>query len=618
MLISTTPDDFVSVPEGNEERGRYVFRREDHALWSHSCPPSPSAPFASLLTMAGSPRVALFLGAVASTLIFSAITLVLIFIPYPSNTINYRLVASTSTPLPQGQYLTTAVGYTNSPVAGQTVIGYDDGSSSTYDVTSNSLVYYSTVYTAATGFPYGFPSSGTSTFVTSDISYIDTQSPTATITSTAANGEVRTSTLYSQGYATAYSTYTTTQAFRTYPGPYRRDAVETVTVTAATPSVTTGQPHIGRQVDSSNAGSSTTSTMTPLPSNTSAQVRAITVGPVVIIWLLVSSVLFIFIALNVGIYYLWKGRKLHRENAERQEAAAAAGTGTAGHPEMQQHAHQQAPQPLDAGHGNDAEEGATTSSPASQKKPIPLRHARSNATCLFIVAILMLIPLGLMVYSAAHFSGNDDYDVGGLSTSYSWSSFSSSGSCLPLDGSAPTSSYYGNYYSNAADGSSCPAGQGMYEATGSLPFSKYALPVVLVLVFGWLLFVSAMTLGVIVCLNRGETRKQRKARKAAEAQKNIMMEAWTAGWQAQQQYADAHRDRSYGQPQQRSAAWQGSWTGGQGGSHRYNPLPTTPHEVQQNEITYEDGVRDEGLAHTRNDADSTVGHQHRSSGGIAL
>lgn len=574
--------------------------------------------------MAPPARLILLLGSIVATLLFSAVTIVVLFIPYPSNTITYHLVESTSTPLPDGQYLTTALGYTYSPVPGVATVTNPDGSQQTYPYTSNSPVYYSTVYTAAVGYPYGFPQRSVITYVTTDTDQVFTRYPTATAVVTLGNGGVSTSTSYAEEYTGIATTYTTTVTSSVYPG-YRRSHSEA----ASAPQPTSIPSRLPRQLGGDATSTSTTSA-TPLPSSTSAELDAITPGPVVIIWLLVCCVDFLFVAGYAGIYYFYKKRKMARQGENGQDGAAETEAIVPVEMQERSQAQQQTP-------GASGEPGAPapapetdTPSPSSSKPALTIRHARCSAACLFIFAILMVVPLGLMMYAAIHFNGDGNYDIGGLSSSSRFSSYTSEG-CLPLDGTSPSLGYGGYYGSgssyNGNDGRSCPAGQGMYEPNddSNLSFSKYGVPVILALVFGWLLFLSAMTLGVVLCMHRGETRKERRARKAAESQRKIMMEAWTAGWQAQQQYGARERSgndavqplyesQTQQQRQRQSAPW-----GNSSGRSVYGPLPATPDDPRPSQTQlavpndqFEDGDNDE------NSHEWAQRSRHRSTGGIAL
>ncbi|PWN30298.1 hypothetical protein BDZ90DRAFT_229314 [Jaminaea rosea] len=502
----------------------------------------------------------LFLGAALATVLFSIVIIIILFVPFGEQTIHYNYVRSTSSSLPNGQYLTAGRVYATSEYLQTVTFG-----SLVHTYTSTDVYPTVVTYTAAPGFEDGIPYETVTAYsgTTYDIS----------------------------GTATLTFPFTSSYTVTRYPP---RSSIPT-----AAPQLLSVNGLAPRQATSASSSSSAT----PLPATTTSRVAPIRAGSPVSLWMLIQSIVFLILALWLGVYLFWKTRKIQRETASSQgegggdvmqplapqEAAAAGG------PRLQ-------PQTANLG---------STNVP-NDKGYVRVSYARTQFTCLIILALLFQVPLGLLAYSASAFSaaataeggyygfiggvvdsrGNWPYsDSPAAGYGSSANSNALSGYCVREDGSPmPTST---SYYSTGSqqvyrnDPRDCPGGQGAYTPDfGSSPsFAKYATPVVLLLVFGWVLFISVVALCVLLYLHRGESRKERRERRNNVVQQNLMMEMWRAGWQAQSEAAAAASAAMAQQQQGRGPIMMyGQQGGAMWGMPRtnagYGPLPTTPMSQQ--------------------------------------
>ncbi|CAO1618484.1 unnamed protein product [Sympodiomycopsis kandeliae] len=516
--------------------------------------------------MASSTRSGLYLGTLASTLLFSVLTIVLLFIPYPSHTVHFNLVKSTRIPSPEGQYstesqygtegqyVTTEYQYTRSPVPYLETIRFNDGTDRIYQQTSYSDLYYLTTYTTRSGGPYGSYQTGRAAYDTVGLRDLSTSTvSSAMATVQVAGGQASVRSIFQEVASTDWSS-------SRIPVPSHPSHL---------PNPTPAPQKHARQASSSvsNVGSATSSA---LPLSTTVPLEAISVGPLVIVWLLITCAIFILIAFSLGFWFFWQ--RSSRQDEEGNDGAMEMMLP----PEMQQ-LQAQTPQALSESQRDPPSTPTDqTANSCPRRQKIPIRGARIHACGLFTFGILMLLPLGLMMYAAVHFgkARYGYYDVGGISTPNGYGSVgtNSNDGCLPLDGSAISSSYSSDH-GDGIHGETCPAGEGMYTLSGGVSLARFGPQVVLVLVFGWLVFVAVMVLGVIVCLNRGESRKQRKKRKSAEEQRRIMVEAWTAGYRAQRQ---THSDSA-------NAAMEGEpWVQVSHGQAQYRPELQAPTSSRKN------------------------------------
>lgn len=376
---------------------------------------------------------------------WSLLLVILLFVPYPSQTAHYHFVLSTATRLPNDAYLTTATSYSDVPTS-TSIVATVDGSAVTSVLPTATAVPYTTVFTTT-------PKDDGLTVSTNVRTATRLRVSTATVTT-----GTQTTTLERNGQDITSTTELVSLSRSTDVMPFEFTREFTLSQSSAS-TTHSAAAEAALTVHKESLLSSA------LPSVLLLEQPVIRAGSGPTAWIVLTAILLMVEAAWLCAYVHWKTRRALR-------ARLAEGDGG-------------------------IEKASTNEKGEIAQRPAYIAFAKSQAGLLSLLAILLQVPLGFLIWAIQQNDQREAF-LHGPVAEHGTSRFNPiAGYCLYATPTPTLRSGLG--YSGAtyrASPQECPLGQGAYEPDGPV---RNATPVILLVVFGWTLVITALIFAALIC-----------------------------------------------------------------------------------------------------------------------